>query len=959
MATSRNEKIQENFPSLFRTSDIETASVLESRELQGGFYHVTHKPSRRASTSGLFKIFFAVSVVSLALVYVMLSCFQHVPFVAKVKSATRSLAAGGSGGNFCPQWAEDGESAEAPGSEGQAEGGASDAGSPASAAGGLHAPGGDPRAPSSPSRSTAGGWGPQQMPPQWLGRITGLLVSIKGLTSSFASVLPFLDPSQAVELCEHLAVLAVIELSAMAYVPDILQPMRSEAAASFSWMIESVLSTDATREAAEGMRLEERLKSLKSIIGEVGRAPSQPEVFADYMTTITECWNLGTYAVTQTSALLESLLPDKQQQPASPQMVQKILKSIEAVCNTRKAQLLREPQLRRWLTTCQARVGLAIVYTDEELAKASLESAQQVALSTKDIDTALVTAGSTPVLSTLTTSSLGHDSPSHHPTILSPSTIDESILQPPAAQHHHPTLPAEVLVMPPPSVFGPPKLPHHPSGPDPPTTPAQTQTSDVNLQQELPPTAHPASPSHTAPSYRAPQPQQGSSPRWEQLGARPRQQAAESAQLRTGAQTWGYRRMPADWVARMEELLKLMQTAATDCRSLLPSLSPEDAVPLSMHLSMLMAVHVSVLAYLPEELEPLRQDVVASYKHLLDSALRTEPTKLAAESEAVAGKFASVRVLIERLDGVPREVRMDPLTYMRRMITQYRIARYTCLQALSFLGQLHSSQHTSGPGRARPRAIIPTLEKMSYVVKMHLLKDQLLRSWFVSQARSLIYPLCREKEIKSATSKIRLKAKQLLRRLVSIVRHSGLTPIDLEAGALPSDSESEPIETTAAEQPSAQTTDSSHEVSSHAQSAPSAMQPAPSLLPDSELPAVQPPLASASSLPPGAHPPSPAWSASPTPHFGVSQSPWSWSPANLQHGEPQHPQSGQFVAPNLFWGADSTGSLDGGLSSSMYDKQGQEGSDEAAAATGDLGLLDLAARLSQWDMSDSEKDEED
>ncbi|KAL8434423.1 hypothetical protein ACSSS7_003188 [Eimeria intestinalis] len=899
MATSTNGGIQAIFPSPIGALEIDSASLIGSRqsELQRGFPGVANRSLRSATKSGFFQCSFAVSIASLTIVYVLLSCFQAASLAPRVRSASRSLATGGSGEELCPSSPEGSDSEEVLGGDEASEGGSPDAGSLAGALGDEEVQGGEQGELSSLSQLVESNWGVGRMPPRWLGRVTGLLMSIKRLATTYMTLLPLLNPSQAVELCEQLVGLAAIELSATAYIPGTLQPLRSEAAAAFLSMIGKVQSTDATRKAAEVMHMEKRLTGLKSIIGRVGSAPPQSTYPVTYKKKMVACLAGCTYSVTQVSAQLKSLLPEQQRGRPSTHV-------------------------------------------------------EKMRLSER-LERAISAAGGTPVPSILTPASFKPEPSGQSSTVAPPSASGPAPLQAHDVQLHHPGPSAvEPLVPPSPFAFGPSEPAHHPSGPDQPTAPVQPQAPDVGFQEGLSPGSDPADRQSTAPSSQpSQQSQPGSLLSWEELGARPRQPGAESAESQMEHLGWGYRRMPCEWSARMAELLKLMRTVATECRSLVPWLSPKGGVSLPMHLSMLTAVNASVLAYLPEELQPLRQEMVVSYRHLLDFVSTRGPTQSAVASKSLASKLISLRVLLDRLAGVPPEILMGTLQYMKRMTVQYRIVRYTYLQALSLLRELLLAQQSSTRGPVQPKAIITAIAKMSYAVNMHFLSDELLRSWFVSQASNLSYPLCQNKDLEKAASRGRPKGTTLLRRLQTIVQLSGATALGLEAGAPPPDSQELSSQATLVERSSAPKTLSSQEALSHAHSASSAAHLALPPHPDSELPPYQIPFASTSSLPPIAHPASTPWYTASTPLFGFPRSIWSVLPEDQARSEHQPPQRSHSLAPSFLWDADSVGPLDLGLLGSSDDGQGQPGSGSGA---GELGLLNLASRLSGLEADDED-----
>ncbi|KAL8275114.1 hypothetical protein Esti_000993 [Eimeria stiedai] len=688
-----------------------------------------------------------------------LSCFQHAAFVPKVRAASRSLATGGSDEGFCPNWPEGGDSEETYADEEETRGGDSQAGSLLALAEGAQVPSGQHSAPRSPLQSPASGWGLRQMPPRWLGRVTGVLISTNQPAATDKALFTLLAPSQAVECCEGLAVLAAIELSALAYVPDILQPLRSEAADAFACMIGVIMSNEATLKAVRGMRLTNRLERLKSMLGRKQGPPS---------------------------------------------------------------------------------------YT-QEIVESSSE--RQYIFSLKVCST--------------------------HPG--------------PPAGHLPPPLPTD---------FAPLQLPHQPSGREQQAKPPQPH--DQTFQQKVSVSASPKNAAYIAPSSQAPQQQQqqGAASQWEQLNARSRQQVVPVALLRAEELGWGYRQMPPKWFGRIREVLESMRSAAITCGSLLHSLSPRHAV-LPMDLSTLVMVEISAPAYLPADLQPLRQAVGASYRQLLERVSTAEPAQSPDARMGLTTMILSLHVALERLSGVPPSADIVTGQYAKKTCIQYR-----------------------------------------------------LRRWFISQAGNLQYSLYTQKDLEKAAPRANTVIRVFVDHLRRLLLKAGVKLVELEKGFSPFVEESQSFHAASGEQFSACMRHPHSQDPQQVQSAlltPHNLQ----LSPEFEQRPAQPPVTSAVS-PPG--PAQPNIPTAPTPFFGFPQpSMWTWVLEDQEHSR-QRLAQGYFGSPCFFSNVHFSGPTDGGVSGSWADKQHQGSS---GGAGGDLGLLELAARVSQWDVSDSEEDEED
>ncbi|KAL8452371.1 hypothetical protein Emed_001376 [Eimeria media] len=969
MAALGNGVFQANAQSLAGDSDVRVASTFKSLGIEFG--GVAQRASNKGLQPGFHRRLFAVSVASLVLVFVLLRCFQYVSFVPKVAAGNRSLASGGSGEEFCPNWPGNEEIEEGSGDTEEDEEGVSGAPSLPAAAGVAQLPSVQESGAGSFQESAKNGWESKGMPPQWIGRAAGLLHAIKTLSSTYMALFPSLEPSQAVKLCARLTLMAAIELASLAYAPSALQSMRLEAADAFASMVERVQSNDATRKAARKVRQTKRLGKLKLLLRTITATPPTNVVFQDYKTTMTSWLNTATYTITQVSAHLELLSPQQpEQRTADPQLVDQVMSLLRAIYATRRKQMMRIKPLREWLSACQVEVRAPLIRTGPMPQKASSSLEHQLVLPVDEVTNAILAAGGSPVPSGVPTSYTKDSSPQHHPVVSSPFDTGGADDLSHGTQYYSPWPPAGHLTVPPPAELEPLQLPHHHSDPAQASTPPQPQAQVQALQPDLLSALHPpdaaGGPSH-----------------WEELGARPRQQLAPVAQSRAHELGWGYRQMPQERLLRVRELLELMRTAATACGTLLSSLSPRHAALLSMRLSSLVAVQISLLAYIPPDLQPLREAVGAAYRHLLESVLTTEPTRSAAANEGLTERIQCVQVALERLSGAPPDIQASPDEYRRRISNHYRVCRYANLQVHSLLENLIPSQPPSSGAPVEPEAVIRAVARMIPAFKSHLLADTVMRSWFVSQASNLVYPLYTQEDLENASKRKCLSARNFVRRLQDLLVRAGVKPLDLEKLDPHYDGEPESSEINLSEPSSASSLSPAGQDSQQEQPAPPAHH---SLLPPPahDHPSSQPPSMPAFSSQPNAHPEPSPWSAAPTPPFGLHHSPWTWSSADQKLYQQQHGQASSDW-PLYFSSAHSPEPTDGGVSGSWDEGQVEESSGAAAGdlglrdlaqrvaewglpgaedpedqgSSGDLGLLDLAERVSKWDVSDTAKDEED
>ncbi|KAL8434421.1 hypothetical protein ACSSS7_003186 [Eimeria intestinalis] len=927
---------------------------LRGRAHQEKTYGGAHWPSQGAGRSGLIKCLLIASVVSLTLVYMLLSCFHYVAYVPRVSTASRSLAIGGSDGGLCPERPEGGGSAGTLGDEEEIGGGAPPAGS-LQGSRGAEVPSGQQSAPRSALQSPESGWGPR-LPLRWLGIVRGLILSTKQLATTYMELFPVLGPLQAVELCEQVAMLAVIELCGLAYIPGILQPLRAEAAHSFASVVSVIMSHKATAQVVQETRLMNRLERLKSLLDKLGGTPPSAEISPNYMEVMQAWVSAATFSVTQSLAELESLLhPQERRRPGS-QATRRCLKVVRAIYLTRKVHLLRNRTMRRWLVYCHSDVAASLIYTRRELNEFPRNYEHQQEGLLEQLHHAVLAAGGALVQSTTTSSRLEPEPASHHSALPPLRDTGGSGLHPEDVQQQHfPELPEVHLPVPPPAHFGPVELPQKPFGARQPRIPPQPQPQAQTHLPQLSPVAPPAESPRAAPSSQGPHQPHSAPLHWEQFGARPRQPVPPAEHVRAEDLGWGYRQMPPEWSARIRELLELTQKAAAACGSLLRSLSPIQGVLVPMHLSMLAAVGIAAVAYIPDDLQPLRKAVGDSYRQLLERVLTTEPTQSAAARKGLTTRIMCLQVALERLSGVPSEIAIEADDYARKTCIRYRLWRYVFLQTLSLFEGLMPLQQPSAGRRVDAVSAVKAIRAMVCSMKMNLLVDTQMRRWFVSQAGNLQYPLYSREDLDKASPRAVMTTSSVVLRLQKLLVRANVVPIPLEKGLSPFRKDPQSSSGAAGEQSSSGLRDPSSQD-------PRELQPEPlrprdlglSLEPEREL--SRPRVTSAVSPQALAQPALPGWPVVPSPFSGFPHtSMWTWSLRDQQQAQQRRAQD--YLGSTYFF---SSGVSSGPAASGVPGSRGGERHQGSSGrAGGDLGLLDLAARVSQWDVFGEEEGEED
>ncbi|KAL8455692.1 hypothetical protein Emag_000514 [Eimeria magna] len=894
------------------------------------------------------KSLLAVSVLSLTVVYVVLGCFRHVSFASKARLATRSLSAGGSGEGFCPGWSKGGNEEDLPKNEQDLQGrGPAARGSPATS-------GRERRV------SSARFWRTRRMPLLWQRRFEELLQDIQKLPSIYMTLLPWLRPSDAVSLGELLARVGAIELSALAYVPDQVQPLRAQGTAAFSCLLESLLSSESTLRAAQQMELTQKIVDLKRFFDKVGGIPEQTEIFKDYRATMVSWWTTGRYTAAQVRSQLDSLLPEAEQHSATQENVEKVLKVLHSVFQTRKMQLLGSRTMRHWMVSCQSGVRSWLLYREIEFIQApSLREQQQIG-PVNEVYNAVVEAGGRAVPSPVKASDFKQfrsmllresrllstagaaDSPreASPPDSFTPLSMSRSHETPPFLG---------------PRSF---QLAQHSSGPGQASTQVQPQPELRPSSQDVLHSAYSMQLTRPDdPSFQLLQTEQMSG-RLQQLGARPREGTPLRAQTKAQQLGWFGWSMPSEWYAKMEHLLQSMQTIAFTCDDLTPSLSPLDAVRMAMNLSMLAAVQLSVMAYLPADLQPLRAAVGGSYCQLLEKVLVTELARSAAGRMLLAGRIASLKALIRKISNVPPFLEAVNLgQYMNKIAAHYRVCKYVSEQVLALMNRL-SAHNVTGRVEVQFEAVMKALEMVFHAMKMHLLVDPVFRIWFITcQEGALAHLLYTPQDLEKAYVKTKLTSQSLMRRLQRLFRLATVTPFEVgEARASTYEQKQFVPPLDVVEQSSAHATHPHRQALQRSPEAAVTESPLSlsyaSHMPSSEsrhMPgSEQAPSASAPPSRRTEHPYSSAYDSST--FSGTSQQPL-WSPF----------VEGYYQVPGAFPGLQyysSRAAFPGQASSeglASGDDEQQHGS--AGGPAGALGLLDLASRLSKLHVSDSEEDD--
>ncbi|KAL8455689.1 hypothetical protein Emag_000511 [Eimeria magna] len=901
-----------------------SSSKLQGLELHAKGNPALYRPLRKASEPAFFKSFFAVIAASLALVYLVFQCIQHSSFYPGPRDAIRSLAAGDFGGDFCIDWSEDGGAGDSPSDENAHQGRVSETGPSPAMTAGAHV-----------QQTLIRGWGHRQIPSKWEGRFRRVLGSVHQIATTALTMLPSLTPEDAVSFSMQLSMVAAVELATYAYISDNLQPLRAEAGRAFIDLLQAVLDMESTRAAARSMGLSSKLYLLQQFHRELGGVPPLTERFRDYRLMMISWWRTGFFTTTQILAHLNALHLEARQNVVPPAKVEAFCQVLDAIFRTRKMQLLGSLTMRHWFVLCQRRIRSFLLFTPDEYEKGRKKRPASSVSPSDKIYHAIVAAGGTVVPVAAPASDLEYLQSAERTQAQSISGPAQSAS--PVVHLHHSDIPPVPPRVPPPPGFEPLRLPHHPSGPGRATPPLQPQPpASYPLKSSQGP--HPPGSRHPALAVQSQQQplQLGAPSNWEALGARPRRGAsATGLALEPG---WGHRRMPSYWEKRMKKDLEKMQMAATACVQLLPSVSPQQAVMLSERLAMLAALQLGAFAYLPAALQPLRTAVSDSYSHLIENILAAAPTVQAATHMNKVKALGSLRKLLGIIGSAapPTEV-MLPSKYEVKMVVQHNTCSFAYRQILELLKNLLLAQRSPEALDTQLEVALKALHNIYTVLKMQLLGDVVLRYPILNAHKGHKgFGLYQREDLVKAGRAKKPRLKQVLEKLQQAVREAGGIPLALDKGQTsvasgPGQAQSFELLHVAA-QPIAGPPRQQKSQQIRSMRPPPQVAPPPGFRPLTyQAPAESIKSTQASPKFPGLPPqltrhPAPRYKA-PTPF-----------------GQPQHPHLASPWASSF---------LEGLQTPSGQQHHGSRGKGES-----ELGLHDLALRISKLDISDSE-DEED
>ncbi|KAL8275116.1 hypothetical protein Esti_000995 [Eimeria stiedai] len=700
----------------------EPMTTFESRSGTPSFKEASsvHPHILRAAKPRIVHFLSVVAVVSLALVYSVFRCFQHVSHSPSLGIQLRAMATGGFDEGSCLGW-QGGEDStdDVLGEEEEPQAGTSDASGDAAGRGARGRPKGQEQdEPAKDPVVFAKGWDYWRMPPEWQYQVKISLARWTAAAAQCMQVLPSLHPSQRVSLVKSLSYLAALELSGFAYIPAQIQPVREHAGTAFVRLLESLLSNEATADFVARSRARGNIECLQRLFGNLTGVPESPLLIsrASLKASVICHWKVCSYTLQCVEGILSSLAHPDDQLGVSPYEAERAISVVRAIFATRKRQVLRRALTKAWLVSCQRRIGVFLLFTKHEFLIHSSEPKQRASSMLEEVVQAIEGVGGSPVQFATAQAALPASLPVSGIHSQGPG-FEEGVG---VSRRRSDCTPRG-------------DLSQQPSAPPPVSESMPHQVpSAVGTEQAQPSTQSSHSPQA---SYQAAAQQQGITPAPSASettisGAAAFEMEPELRPRGRGAEGWGIRTMPLMWEANMVHLMNKMNTVAFQFMSLVPSLHPEDAVPLAMYLAKMAAVEVAAFGYVPDCIQSRRAEVGLLYAGLIDRISATGSSTLrAAETLGLQGTLVSLRLLLREVSlEPPRTDVIDAHGYKRKICVQYMVSRYAFQRALDLLNRISQADLEE---RKLAKQAIKACEGIVDVLRVHLFANSFLRNWFI------------------------------------------------------------------------------------------------------------------------------------------------------------------------------------------------------------------------------------
>ncbi|KAL8452629.1 hypothetical protein Emed_001193 [Eimeria media] len=315
------------------------------------------------------------------------------------------------------------------------------------------------------------GWGYRSLPGRYKSMNWRVLRDMEKAAVTCMALTPSLHAREVVPLVVHVTSMAAVELAALAFCPDDVQPRRGEVCNSFIMLLTNITAEgSATLQAARDMGLLNRIKCLASVLKEIRTPPPKTEFIPleTYKIKFTTQMRVGWYAFAGVGALLDGLFPWASEKGITPQKPQNVIRACESIYIMLKERLLASAGLQAWLHAAQYAAKAWVIFSEADIQRQP-QLLKKIADAQEDIDKAILEAGCSPVFFGPHQALLRHKAPLDAPTSLQrPRTqIHQPVpaYSPPTSLEPQPVLHNQPETRLPPQLPQQPLLPMWPSSP--------------------------------------------------------------------------------------------------------------------------------------------------------------------------------------------------------------------------------------------------------------------------------------------------------------------------------------------------------------------------------------------------------------------------------------------------------------------------------------------------------------
>ncbi|KAL8432808.1 hypothetical protein Efla_006084 [Eimeria flavescens] len=218
------------------------------------------------------------------------------------------------------------------------------------------------------------------------------------VASTCKRLILLLQPEHAVFLTMHVTAIATVELSALAYLDDHLQPQRLATLRAFIELGNTLLAVESgTFTAAQQLGVVGKLKSYRLLMEEIAGKPVRD---SNISVQVMER-KLGTQmklcrcAFSVVDLLMRGLLPGREEKQIPPQEPLSVIKACRGILNVLIPRLAANTALRPWLCMCQRKLERFVVFTPKRFRHLRHVPMEKFADALTSIEKAIIEAGCT------------------------------------------------------------------------------------------------------------------------------------------------------------------------------------------------------------------------------------------------------------------------------------------------------------------------------------------------------------------------------------------------------------------------------------------------------------------------------------------------------------------------------------------------------------------------------------